>query len=292
MTPLGTPRRAHWASIRWPRPDYGDAVRELEAVHRLDQARLLRDASAIVSESTPLGRLYLRNRRSRRQGDVPASTFVEWREACREEIRAARQDAAVVDRSLLRLAERPFDRWPRGSQLALEALRIDRTQAGRLALARARVGEGAPLRAIEVLRNLLAEAPGEPLLQETLETLALACESAGETHRSLDWYEIAVISPGSDLAVVVSLLALALRCGDVRGIDLASRRLDAVDLSVHGTRRRFRSALRLAQERADHEARGSRGLGTGSDGERIRQMAVAGRGACAEVARALLGPAT
>jgi hypothetical protein len=212
--------------------------------------------------------------------------------ACREEIRASGEDAVAVVPALLCLAERPFDRWPRGSRLALDSLRIDRTIAGRLALARARVAEGTPLGAIGILGNLLAEGPEEPLHLEVLETLALACESTGETHRSLDWYEIALFSLRSDLATTVSLLALALRCGDARGIHLATRRLGAVDLAVKGTRRRFRSALQLACERADRGAGGSRELGNGPTGPTIRRMASAGRGACSEVARALLGTAT
>jgi hypothetical protein len=270
------------------RVTYAAALRELWHVHRLEQARLLREACLLLCRATPLGRLYVVARRNASRDIPPGDARSSWGEACRDEIAAARADGARVHSLLMRLSASPLDRWPLASVLARASLDLERCPAGRLDLARGLIAEGNPDEAIGILRDLLDEESLRELRVAALEALALAFESAGETRRSLAWYAATIGERRSDLRVAVSLLALALRCGDAPRVEIAARRLRPVDLSVPGTRMRFLGALRLARERIGRDRRARGGSLSETAPEIITRLALEGRGAAAEVARTLL----
>ena len=256
------------------------ALRELGIVHRRDQAFLLREACALACGATPLGRLYVAGGSTRRRGR-PA-----WDRACAEEIASARSDGFPVDPALPRLLELPSARWPRPTVLAEAAQELRPCRAGRVDLARARVAERDAARAIEELRAVLAESPGPTERAPALEALALALECIGDLRAALACYAEAAREPRSATRVSVALLALALRLPDLDGVSLAVERLALLDLSVPGTRRRFDRAVLAARGRAARDAR-ARGRGTQRSGGPILEMALAGSGACSEVARGL-----
>jgi hypothetical protein len=180
--------------------------------------------------------------------------------------------------------------------LALASLELERSPAGFLHLARAWTAEGRPGAAIGVLRDLLAQRPLAADRLELFEALAMAFESAGEDERSLDWYEAALVAPRCEVRIAVSMLSLALRCGDVARTEIAADRLRPVDLAVPGTRVRFQNALAQALARAAdrNPRRADRGGMTPRDerasarAEGIRRLALDGHGAEAEIAWAML----
>jgi len=245
---------------------FAAALRELAAVHRRDQARLLRRACALA----------------------PRGARRRWDAACAEEIASARIDGFPVEPLLPRLLALPAMGWPRASALARAALALDPGHAGRLVLARAWLLEGDAPGAVEVLRALLAERPLPHLRPGVLAALALALELAGRHGEALAGYAAAVSEPRSDPGVAVALLALALRVGDRPAADLAMRRLAPLDLTIAGMRRRFERALREAKERSRLGA-GAAASGRDEDLRRtILESVLAGPRACSEVARELL----
>jgi hypothetical protein len=79
------------------------------------------------------------------------------------------------------------------------------------------------------------------------------------------------------------MLSLALRHGDAARIGIAADRLRPLELSVPGARSRFSLALRQALSR-----NAARGRSPSAGRDWIWQLALEGKGAEAEVARALL----
>lgn len=267
---------------------YAAALRELELVHRQDQARLLRQACALACATSALGRLYVAGFEDAPIAASPEAARGSWVRACSEEIASAREDGFSVHPMLPRLLELPLEDWPRASRLVQASLELHPSHGGRLDLARARTAADDPFGAIRILLDLLEERPLESIRCAALEAIALALESAGEFPSSIRCYEAAVVERRSDLRVAVSLLALALRCGDPSGVELSSARLALLDLAVAGTRRRFDRALRAAKGRAERDAR----AGTRPPNEgfrwRILELSRAGPPACSEIARGLL----
>jgi hypothetical protein len=249
------------------------ALRELAIVHRHDQARLLRDACALVCARSQLGRLYV--------AGFEHAPRAHWDRACAEEIESARADHFHVDPTLPRLLALPSEHWPRATSLAEASLALQPCHAGRLDLARARIAEANASGAIDDLRQLLRDGPLPETRGAALEALALAFELEGDSRTSIACYGAAARQRHSDPRICVSLLALSLRVGDRSGISLAARRLERLDLTVPGSRRRFDRAMRAARGRA-RRARGDEG------GWTILEMALAGSGACSQVARGLI----
>lgn len=275
---------------------FAAALRELVIVHRCDQARLLREACALACAGSRLGRLYVAGFEHAPNGSSREIARSTWDHACAEEIEAARTDDFQVDPMLPRLLELPSKLWPRATSLARASLALKPSHGGRVDLARARIAEADPSGAIGELRELLDEEPAPAIRGAALEALALALECEGDHRASLVCYEAAALESRSDPRVTVALLALALRVGDRSGVSLAAQRLARLDLSVAGTRRRFDRALRAARGRARRAGRGraerdGRGAPRGPDDEigwEILEMALAGSGACSEVARELI----
>jgi len=256
-----------------PRSSLAAALRELEIVHRRDQARLLREACALVCARSRLGRLYV--------AGFEHATRARWDRACAEEIESARADDFQVDPILPRILALPPHLWPRATSLAGAALALQTCHEARIDLARAKIAEADAAGAIGVLRELLRDEPLPEVRGVALEALALALELEGDSLASIGCYEAAAQQCRSDPRVCVALLALALRVGDRGAISLAARRLAPLDLTVSGSRRRFDRALRAARGRARP-----------SSGDEIEwtilEMAFAGPGACSEVARGLI----
>jgi len=273
--------------FRVPDPAWPAALRELERVHRSDQARLLREACALACAGTPLGRLYVAGFEHARCASSREEARAAWDLACVEEIDTARADAFQVERLLPRLLDLRTERWPRPAFLARAALALKPCQAGRVDLARARIAEGDLARAIGELRILLGQEPAPAVRADALEALAMALEGAGDRRASLACYAAASVEDRSDPRIPIALLALALRVGDRDKISLAVRRLARLDLSVAGTRRRFERALCAARGRAERDRRGEPRAADARVGRVILEMALAGPGACAEVARGL-----
>ena len=259
---------------RGPGITFAAALRELEIVHRRDQARLLREACAFAGGDLPLGRLYAAGWHA---SDIARRA---WERACAEEIESARTDGFALDPTLRSLPGLPFDRWPRPTLLVRAALDLRPSRAGRLDLARARIAEGDTTGAIGELRAWLDEATTADDRGPALEALGLALECEGDRPAALACYAEAVREPRCDPRVSVALLALALRVPDPDGVSLAAQRLARLDLSVPGTRRRFDRALRAARGRAARNP-GAR------IGWPILEIALAGSEACSEVARGL-----
>lgn len=269
------------------------ALRELECVHRRDQAHLLREACALACAGSALGRLYVAGFEYVPRGFTRESARSAWDRACREEIETAQADEFHVNALLPRLLELPATLWPSPTTLARAALALEPCHAGRVDLARARIAEGDADQAIAELRSLLDEGPAPSVRGVALEALAMALECEGDDRSSLGCYEAAVLESRSDPRVTVALLALALRVGDPYGVSLATRRLALLDLSVAGTRRRFDRALRAARERAareraERDRHGSRRGAADAGRWEILEMALAGSEACSEVARELI----
>lgn len=255
--------------------DFAAAFEELAVVHRKEQAALLRAASRFACANTGRGRFFVagQNRWS----------HPGWTRACREEIDFATADGIELHPLLPCLCRKPVRVWPGPSRIALAALELDRSHAGVVDLARARIAEERVEEGIEMLRELLRKGPLGGVRKDALEALALAFEAAGRAAESLAWYETAVGVPGIDARVAVSMLSLALREGDAARSEIAAERLRPLRLSVPGACARFRAALCQALSRM---AARSRCPSAGRD--LIWQLALEGEGAEAEVARALL----
>jgi hypothetical protein len=259
----------------------GAALRELEIVHRRDQARLLREACAIVCARTRLGRLYVAGFDHAPERTTRETERTRWDRACAEEIESARLDDFEVGPPLPQLLALPSALWPRATSLAEASLALQPSHEGRIDLARARIAEADATSAIGDLRELLRDDPLPDVRGSALEALALALELEGEFPASIACYGAAARQSRSDPRICVALLALALRVGDRSGISLAARRLERLDLTVRGSRRRFDRALRAARGRA-RRAPGD------EIGWTILEMAFDGSGACSEVARGLI----
>ncbi|MFN0009530.1 MAG: hypothetical protein ACKVXR_16650 [Planctomycetota bacterium] len=249
------------------------AMRELAIVHRRDQARLLRVACALVCTRSRLGRLYV--------AGFAHGPRIRWDRACAEEIESAGADDFQVDPLLPRLLGLSSELWPRATSLAEAALALLPCHEGRIDLARAKIAEADAPGAIGDLRELLRDGPLPDVRGAALEALALALELEGDSRASIACYGAAAQQSRSDPRVCVALLALALRVEDRPGISLAARRLEALDLTVSGSRLRFDRALKAARGRARRAPRDEIGWP-------ILEMAFKGSGACSEVARGLL----
>jgi hypothetical protein len=252
---------------------FAAALRELAIVHRRDQARLLREACGLACARSRLGRLYV--------AGFEQAPRARWDHACAEEIECARADEFEVDPMLPRLLALPEELWPRATALAEASLALQPCHDGRLDLARAKIADADPSGAIGDLCELLEDGPVPESRGAVLEALALALELEGDSRTSIACYGEASEQSRSDPRICVALLALSLRVGDRSGISLAARRLERLDLTVSGSRRRFDRAMRAARGRARR---------AGGDGVAwtILEMAIAGSGPCSEVARGLI----
>lgn len=258
--------------VRPSRVSFPAALRELEIVHRRDQARLLREASALACARSPLGRLYV-------AGCEPARS--RWDHACAEEVESARADEFPVAPMLPRLLALRPELWPSATALAEAALALQPCHEGRIDLARAKIAEADGRGSIGDLHGLLRDELLPEVRGAALEALGLALEFEGDFLASIGSYTAAAQQSRSDPRICVALLALALRVGDRTGISLAVRRLAPLDLSVSGSRLRFDRALRAARGRARRAARNEIEWP-------ILEMALSGSGACSEVARGLI----
>jgi len=257
--------------LRDPRLSFSSALRELEFVHRCDQARLLREACALACAGSGLARLYVAGFEHAPAGSSPELARSNWDRACLEEIEVARKDEFRPDPMLPALLELPTSLWPCATDLARAALELKPSHGGRVDLARAMIAEADPTGAIGELRRLLDEDPTPAVRGAALEALALAFECDG------------------DPRVAVALLALALRVGDRSAVSLAAQRLAPLDLSVAGTRRRFDRALRAARGRARRRGRVALRRSEDESQWQILEMALSGSEACSEIARTLIG---
>jgi len=258
--------------LRDPRLSFSSALRELEFVHRCDQARLLREACALACAGSGLARLYVAGFEHAPAGSSPELARSNWDRACLEEIEVARKDEFRPDPMLPALLELPTSLWPCATDLA-----------------RAMIAEADPTGAIGELRRLLDEDPTPAVRGAALEALALAFECDGDPRASLSCYEAAARQIRSDPRVAVALLALALRVGDRSAVSLAAQRLAPLDLSVAGTRRRFDRALRAARGRARRRGRVALRRSEDESQWQILEMALSGSEACSEIARTLIG---
>jgi len=275
--------------LRDPRLSFSSALRELEFVHRCDQARLLREACALACAGSGLARLYVAGFEHAPAGSSPELARSNWDRACLEEIEVARKDEFRPDPMLPALLELPTSLWPCATDLARAALELKPSHGGRVDLARAMIAEADPTGAIGELRRLLDEDPTPAVRGAALEALALAFECDGDPRASLSCYEAAARQIRSDPRVAVALLALALRVGDRSAVSLAAQRLAPLDLSVAGTRRRFDRALRAARGRARRRGRVALRRSEDESQWQILEMALSGSEACSEIARTLIG---
>jgi hypothetical protein len=292
MNPMSVPERSGGQRASIPASGIGiDLVagfQELGIVHQTEQANLLRAAARLACANTRRGRLYVAVSRRSVRDMPPRGDRSTWREACLDEIALADSDGFDLHPLLRVLSRTAVHRWPNPAQLALAALRLARSHAGILDLARACIAEGRLAEGIGIVRDLLVEQPLAADRQEAFEALALAFEATGAVARSLGWYEAAVGSRGSNLRVAVSMLSLALRHGDAARIEIASERLRPLVLSVPGTRSRFFRALGSAMSRAAADREAHRAGPSLAARDAIRRLALGGSGAEAEVAQALL----
>jgi tetratricopeptide (TPR) repeat protein len=266
--------------VRGSAVDFAAALDELAVVHRKEQAALLRDASRIAGANTERGRLFVAG-----QGGEARAT---WRRSCVEEIELARADGVELQPLLASLGRRPFRAWPKPSRIAFAAWELERAHRGALDLARAWIAEGRHEKGTAILQELLDAGPLPCDRGEVLEALALASESAGRAADALAWYEEAIGVPGSRVRLAIALLALALHHGDLARAEIAAVRLRPLVLSVPGTRARFRTALDRALSRIAASPSAVRGRDSSAARDEIWQLALEGRGAEAEVARAML----
>jgi len=234
------------------------AMRELFAVHRAEQARLLHCALRLRCAAMPLGNLFLELR-------ARAESEPHWRSEAVEEIDAILLDGWDVCEPLWECASRPRHAWRSARELARAALELEPSSSGELHRAHAELGEGTPRPAIDRLRRL-AHAPLAPEMRRAvLEGLALAYEASGELRAACAQYAIACRAAGASEAVLAAWLALALATdalGDVeplrwrRSASAASSRWDASDGSrLRGRIEHHRRAGRWRMsDRARHRA--------------------------------------
>jgi hypothetical protein len=93
------------------------ALLELELVHRLEQARLLRMACRLASRCA--------------LGDRDGVALARWRRQCARALGAARADGSEPPAALHACARREPEAWPSARSLALASLELDDCRAGR-----------------------------------------------------------------------------------------------------------------------------------------------------------------
>jgi hypothetical protein len=261
------------------------AMRELGAVHRGEQARLLCTASRLRCEATPIGCLFL----ELRARTVPHE---RWRAQAVEEIDACWLDGWEPSERLSQCVSRPRSAWPPARELSGAAHELEPSLSTRLHRARAELcaddlscaGDllcaGNPVRAGDLLRagdelsaggsaialdmmHRLLRAPLAPSeRREVLEGLALACEACGRFRDAREHHAASCREFGDSAAAFAAWLALTLATGAVVGVEATRKR---------------------------HAARGaSRGWGAADEQRlrgRIRHQREAGRWSLSEGAR-------
>lgn len=235
------------------------AMRELGAVHRGEQARLLCSAARLRCEATPIGRLFL----ELRARTVPHE---RWRAEAVEEIDACWLDGWEPSERLSRCVSQPRSAWPSAHALSVAAHELEPSLSTRLHRARAelcaaglpcagdlacaadlpcasdlacagellragnsvRAGDvpragGSPL-ALDMMHRLLRAplAPGER--REVLEGLALACEACGRFRDAREHHAASCREFGDSAAAFAAWLALTLATDAVAGVDATRKR--------------------------------------------------------------------
>jgi hypothetical protein len=183
-------------------------MRELAAVHRIEQARLLARASRMRCESTPIGRAFV----TLCGGDEVES---EWRRDAASEIDACWLDGWKPAPELSDAAERRG--WARTSARALAraAWTLEPSIARRLQIARAELCEGSVDVAWNAVRACASERATDACRREISESLALASEVACRWSDSERAYAALSARAETRSAALAALLALALRNGEI-----------------------------------------------------------------------------
>ncbi len=163
MKPMSAPEPRGAEGASSPRSgigiDLAAGLQELGVVHQREQATLLRAAARLACANTRNGRLYVAVSRRSARGRPPRGDHSAWREACKEEIALADSDGFELHPLLRALFRTAVHLWPDPSQLALASLKLARSHAGVVDLARACIAEGRLEEGIGILRGLLTEQP-------------------------------------------------------------------------------------------------------------------------------------
>ncbi len=190
-------------SIEWEA-----AMRELVRVHRVEQARLLVEASRLRCVSTPVGRVF-----SALCGADGAASA--WRRDASEELDACLLDGWEVPEALMQCVSRSTASWRSARSLARAALALEPSLAARAQLARADLCEGSLDDALVRLQELAVLPMSARRQLEVLQSLALAAEAGGRWALARETYAALCRCPESGPAARAAWLALALRTGDL-----------------------------------------------------------------------------
>jgi len=151
------------------------AQRELERVHVIELAFLLREAARFVLAQ-------------RARSPDPPPELDTWRTCAREALAACAADALAVDARVVEVLQAcvrlPSLRWPGAVELARLALHLEPCDIGRLRLAQAWMAEGAPWAASGVLALSLHRRPASRLEPRLLAGLVRAQSACGERTRA------------------------------------------------------------------------------------------------------------
>ncbi len=181
-----------------------DLEHELALVHRLELARVLRDAVEI--------RLADEGRDLRLFGSPRAPTLDAWR---RDAVQVLA--LAVLDRIELVpgtavahwLVREPFE-WPTAENLATESLLLEDCDEGRLALGMAQLGARRPLEAVSTLVEARRRGVSPPNRWRVLAALASASEQSGAERLALEALSLALREPACAVGPRCATLVLAL----------------------------------------------------------------------------------
>jgi hypothetical protein len=247
-----------------------EAMRELLAVHRAEQARLLLFASRLRCAGSAIGRSFsiadaLESPLPRRgtgastgaansAADCGVISETDWRARTSEEIDACIFDGWEADPRLVECCSRPHAQWRSASALARAAFALERSCDARIALARAELCEGSVDRAATMLGDLYARVPDVVARVDWLENLALAHELRGRWLRAASAHAALLEDRPRTASSLAALVALALRIGDV---ELAERTLERLASTLAGA----------APERAADERTGDKSTGDKRDAD-------------------------